>query len=212
MLKLKIVMGSTREGRAGQAVMEWVQRRAESKGDFDVELLDLRDWKLPMFAETLATIGDFSNPTYSAQIVRDWNRSIRDADAVIFITPEYNHAYSGELKNALDNVFVSQALRNKPAGMIAYSGGPVGGARAVEQLALVLVEAEMVPLRNSVLIADVANAFDADGEPTLRVSDIALTVLLDDLAWWTRVTHAARSEGELKPGAMRFRELFDDLS
>src|SRR5690349_11203697 len=105
MLNLKIVMGSTREGRAGQAVMEWVQRRAEAKGDFDVELLDLRDWKLPMFAETLATIGDFSNPTYSAQIVRDWNRSIKEADAVIFITPEYNHAYSGELKNAIDNVF-----------------------------------------------------------------------------------------------------------
>jgi NAD(P)H-dependent FMN reductase len=208
---LKIIMGSTRDGRAGQAVMEWVQRRAESRGDFDVELLDLRDWKLPMFAETLATVGDFSNPTYSELIVRDWNRTIADGDAVIFITPEYNHSFSGEIKNAIDNVFASYALRNKPAGMIAYSGGPVSGARAVEQLALVLLEAEMVPIRNSVLVANVNAAFGENGEPTSRLSDIALTVMLEDLAWWTRVTHHARGEGMLKPGNQRFREMFDDM-
>jgi len=212
MLKLNIIMGSTREGRAGEPVLEWIRRRAEAHGAFDVNVLDLRDWKLPMFAETFATIGDFANPTYSAPIVKDWNQEIVEADALIFITPEYNHAYSGELKNAIDNVFVSWGLRNKPAGMVAYSGGPIGGARAVEQLALVLVEAEMVPLRNSVLIPDVNHAFDEGAVPANPVSDIALTVLLDDLAWWTRVTHAARGEGELKPGVLRFRELFDDLS
>ena len=79
------------------------------------------------------------------------------------ITPEYNHSLSGVLKNAIDNVFVSFAFRNKPALFVGYSGGIVGGARAVEQLALIAIEAELVPLRNTVLVGEVTKAFDDRG-------------------------------------------------
>jgi len=182
-----------------------VQKRAEAFGKFDVNVLDLRDWPLPMFAETMASIGDFSNPTYSDPIVRQWNRTVADGDAFIFITPEYNHSFSGVLKNAIDNVFVSWALRNKPAAFVGYSGGLVGGARAVEQLALVTIEAEMVPLRNTVLVGAVGQAFDASGEPTNPQTDAALTILFEDLAWWTDATVVARAAGELRPGSMRMR-------
>lgn len=205
-MKLNIVMGSTRDGRAGQQVLDWVSRRAEAQTGFEVSVLDLREWKLPMFAETLETIGDFRDPSYSAPIVKDWNRRMREADAVIFITPEYNHSFSGELKNAIDSVFVSWGLRNKPAGLVAYSGSAVGGARAVEQLALVLIEAEMVPLRNTVLVGNVGSAFGEDGQPSSPLSGIALDIMLQDLTWWTRATQQARSEGELLPGTLRFRE------
>jgi NAD(P)H-dependent FMN reductase len=160
-----------------------------------------------MFAETMASVGDFSNPTYSDPIVRQWNRTIAEGDAFIFITPEYNHSFSGVLKNAIDSIFVSWGLRNKPAAFVGYSAGMVGGARAVEQLALVTIEAEMVPLRNSVLVSAVQYAFDAEGEPTNPQSDLALGILLEDLAWWTEATVAARSAGELEPGSMRFRAL-----
>jgi NAD(P)H-dependent FMN reductase len=211
MFKLNIVVGSTREGRAGQEVMEWVQKRAEAHGDFEVTVLDLRDWPLPMFAETFATVGDFSNPTYSDPIVRAWNAQVAEGDAFIFITPEYNHSFSGVLKNAIDSVFVSWAFRNKPAAFVSYSGSAVGGARAVEQLALVVTEAEMVPLRNSVLVGAVGSAFDPAGQPTSPMSEFALTILLDDLAWWAKATQQARAEGELKPGALRFRELVSEL-
>jgi len=207
MSKLNIIIGSTREGRAAEAVAQWVDRRAREHGAFDVNLLALREWDLPMFAETMETIGDFTSPTYSERIVRDWNHTISEGDAFIFITPEYNHSFSGVLKNALDNIFVSWGLRNKPAGFVGYSVSPVGGARAVEQLALVLIEAEMVPLRNSVLVGNVSIAFDYRGEPANRLSDTALSVLLDDLAWWTDATVAAREAGELEPGTMRFRAM-----
>ena len=207
MKKLHIIVGSTREGRAAEPVAQWVHRRAMEHGGFDVTLLDLREWPLPMFAETLATIGDFNDPTYSEAIVRQWNRTIAEGDAFIFITPEYNHSFSGVLKNAIDNVFVSWGLRNKPAAFVGYSAGLVGGARAVEQLALVTIEAEMVPLRNSVLVGAVQSAFDIDGQPTNPQSDVALAILLEDLAWWTDATVAARSAGELEPGSMRFRAL-----
>ncbi|HTE87302.1 MAG TPA: NAD(P)H-dependent oxidoreductase [Dehalococcoidia bacterium] len=207
MNKLHIIIGSTREGRAAAPVARWVERRAIEHGGFDVTLLDLREWRLPMFAETLATIGDFNDPTYSEPIVRQWNRTIVDGDAFIFITPEYNHSFSGVLKNAIDSVFASWGLRNKPAAFVGYSAGLVGGARAVEQLALVTIEAEMVPLRNSVLVGAVHSAFDVDGQPTNLQSDMALAILLEDLSWWTDTTVAARSAGELEPGSLRFRAL-----
>src|SRR5205085_4638871 len=139
--------------------------------------------QMSSYAETMATIGDFANPTYSEPIVRQWNRTIAEGDAFIFITPEYNHSFSGVLKNAIDSVIASWAFRNKPAAFVAYSGGPVGGARAVEQLALVLIEAEMVPLRNTVLIPAAHAAFDDYAQPTNPQTDVALEILLEDLAW-----------------------------
>jgi NAD(P)H-dependent FMN reductase len=207
MNNLHIIIGSTREGRAAEPIAQWVDRRAKEYGAFEVTLLDLRDWPLPMFTETMTTIGDFANPTYSEPIVKRWNNTIAEGDAFIFITPEYNHSFSGVLKNAIDNVFVSWGFRNKPAAFVGYSAGQVGGARAVEQLALVTVEAEMVPLRNTVLVAAAQSAFDDTGRPANPQSDIALDILLEDLAWWTDATVAARSAGELKPGSMRFRAL-----
>ena len=205
MPKLQIIIGSTRPTRAADLVAPWVIDRARAHPAFDVEVLDLRDWPLPIFAENFATIGDFSDPTYSDAIVRRWNQTIAEGDAFIFITPEYNHSFPAVLKNAIDSVFVSWAFRNKPAAFVAYSGGAVGGARAVEQLALVTIEAEMVPLRNTVLIPAVHAAFDDYAQPTNPQTDVALEILLEDLAWWTDATVAARANGELKPGTMRFR-------
>ena len=192
MLNLKIVVGSTREGRASDRVVPWVARRAGSIDAFATEVIDLREWALPMFAETAHTVGDFANPTYSQPLVRQWNDVMRSADAFLFVTPEYNHSVPGVLKNALDNLFASFALRHKPVGLDGYSGGAVGGARGVEHLAHILIEAEAIPLRNSVLIPAVQTAFDEAGHPADPVTDTALGILLEDLEWWGRVLADAR--------------------
>lgn len=202
MLTLKIIVGSTRDGRAADQVVPWVVRRVHGQPAFDAEVLDLRDWNLPMFAETVHTIGDFADPTYSQPLVRHWNHSVRDADAVVIITPEYNHSAPAVLKNALDSLFFSFALRNKPVALVGYSAGQVGGARSVEHLAHVLIEAEAVPLRNTVLIPTVHQAFDASGEPVNPATDDALTVLLEDLAWWAAVLADARPTS-LPPAIIR---------
>jgi NAD(P)H-dependent FMN reductase len=202
-LKLKIVVGSTRPTRAVDKVSPWVVRRAEGHGSFDVEVLDLRDWPLPFFAEHIGTIGDRSDPTYSDPLVRAWNRTMKEADALLIITAEYLHSVPGVLKNALDSVFASYALRNKPLGSIGYSGGVAAGVRAVEHLAHIAIEAEMVPLRNTVLIPFVGEAFDASGDPTDQRTDIALTIVLDDLDWWGSALREARARGELAPGTAR---------
>ena len=199
---LQIVVGSTRPERQADAVVRSVANRASAHPEFEVEVLDLRDWPLPMFAEGMKTIGDFANPTCSDPVVKRWNQKIAEGGAFLFITPEYN-SIPAALKNAIDSVFVGFAFRNKPAAFVAYSGGLVGGARAVEHLAHIAIEAEMAPLRNTVLIGEVHRAFRPDGTATNPLTTAALEILLDDLAWWSKALGQARAGGQLKPGAFR---------
>jgi NAD(P)H-dependent FMN reductase len=206
MLKLQIIVGSTREGRQADPVLRWLLPVAQAHGAFEVEVLDLRDWPLPFFQETMATLGDFRNPTYSSPIVKKWNAKIAEGDAFLFITAEYNHSVPGVLKNAIDNVFVSFAFRHKPAAMVGYSGGLGAGARAVEHLAQIAFEAEMHALRNTVIIGMVQEAFDKNGVPTRPALDINLKFLLDDLAWWGDMLKAARPK-QLPPASVRLRAL-----
>jgi NAD(P)H-dependent FMN reductase len=203
MSRLQIIIGSTRPTRAADKVAPWVIEVARSHGGFEVEVLDLRDWPLPIFAEHFGTIGDFSDPTYSVPIVKRWNQKIKEADAYLVITPEYNHSVPGVLKNAIDSVWVSFAFRNKPLVAVGYSGGIAGGVRAIEHLAQIAIEAELVPLRTSVVIPQVSDAFDDRGEPVNPVTDISLRTALDDLAWWSVALERARAAGELAPAAFR---------
>ena len=205
-MKLKVIIATTRPTRAADRVAPWVVRSATEHGAFDVEVLDLRDWPLPIFQEHLGTIGDFSDPTYSEPIVRDWNRKLKETDALLVVTAEYLHSIPGVLKNAFDNVFVSFALRNKPIAAVGYSVGVAAGVRAVEHLFAVAIEAEMVPVRDTVLIAKVESAFDGQGVPTDFGTRTAMGIMLDDLAWWAELLQYGRTKGELLPAAFRLRE------
>ena len=203
MSKLQIIVGSTRPTRAADLVVPWIVSSASAHGGFDVELIDLRDWPLPMFAEHLGTIGDFNNPTYSKPIMKAWNDKIKEADAYIVVTPEYNHSLPGVLKNAFESVFISFAFRNKPIAAVGYSNGIGAGIRAIEHLAQVAIEAEAVPLRHSVVIPFVTTAFNEVGEPLNSATSVSLDVMLDDLAWWSLALEAARASGQLIPGGFR---------
>ena len=205
MLNLKIIVGSTRPGRAADHVVPWITSLAKQHPAFTAEVLDLRDWPLPFFAETFQTVGDPQNPTYSDPIVRRWNQRIAEGDAYLFITPEYNHSVPAVLKNAIDSVFASFAFRNKPAAFTGYSGGIAAGVRAIEHLAHIAIEAEMVPLRSSVLIPLVGGAFGQDGDPKDPAAALAAGIMLDDLAWWAAALDKARADGELRPGTFRLQ-------
>ena len=176
MLELKVIIGSTREGRSADVVIPWLLDRATSQGSFNVDVLDLRDWPLPLFRETRETVGDFADPTYSDPLVKRWNQAIKSGDAFLFLTAEYNHSVPGELKNAIDSVFVSFGFRNKPAAFVAYSTGIAAGVRAVEHLAHIMIETDAVPLRNTVLIPFVLGAFDGNRPKRVPVSTWYLSV------------------------------------
>jgi len=205
MSKLKVIVGSTRPTRAADLVLPWLAKKVAQHEAFDAEILDLRDWPLPIFAEHLGTIGDVNDPTYSDPIVKAWNAKIKEGDAYVVVTPEYYHSVPGGLKNAIDSVWVSFGFRNKPVAVVSYSGSHTGGVRAIEHLVHVFVEAESVPIRNNVIIPFVTSAFGEDGQPVTPATDVAGSVMLDDLAWWSAALERARAAGELTPGVFRTR-------
>ena len=205
MYRLQVIIGSTRDGRNADAVCRWVLPVAQSHAVFRVEVLDLREWPLPMFQETIASVGDFADATYSDPLVKRWNDKIGEADAYIIVTPEYNRTLPGVLKNAIDTVFFSFAFRHKPVAFVSYSLGPTGGVCAVQHLNQIMIETEAVPVRTPTLIPLVGNAFDAEGKPNNAGVGVSLSVMLDDLAWLTKALATARAEGEPPPAALRIR-------
>ena len=202
MSKLLVIVGSTRPTRSADLVLPWLTQKVSGHEAFDAEIVDLRDWPLPIFGEHFGTIGDFSDPTYSEPIVKAWNDKIKGADAYVIVTPEYNHSVPGGLKNAIDSVWVSFGFRNKPVAFVSY-GGTACGARAVEQLRLVAIELGLWPIRSALhLPLDVYLAVLKEPVPpnpeifaplkkTFGVDRVAL--FLDDLLWSGRALKAARA-------------------
>ncbi len=145
MIKVAIIIGSTRPGRNGEGVARWVHEIAQKRSDAEFELVDIKDFSLPLLDEPVPpSMGQYSQPHTKA-----WAAKIDSFDAFVFVTPEYNHGTSGALKNALD--FVYREWNNKAAGFVSY--GSAGGARAVEQLRLVASELQIAHVRNQVMLS-----------------------------------------------------------
>ena len=142
MIRIAIILGSTRPGRKGEAVAKWVYEIAQKRSDADFELVDIKDFNLPLLDEPLSPIMG----QYTHQHTKDWSAKIASFDAYVFVTPEYNHATSGALKNAIDFLYVEWV--NKVAGFIGYGG--VSGARAVENLRLIMGELQVATVRAQV--------------------------------------------------------------
>jgi len=145
MLRVAIIVGSTRPGRKGDAVARWVYEIADSHGDAESELVDIKEYDLPLLDEPLsATLGQ-----YSKDHTKAWSAKIASFDAFVFVTPEYNHATSGALKNAIDYLY--KEWSNKAAGFVGYGGA--GGTRAVENLRLVMGELMIADVRAQVALS-----------------------------------------------------------
>jgi NAD(P)H-dependent FMN reductase len=138
-LKIAVVLGSTRQNRNGAAVADWVIEKAAGRAAADYELVDLRDYPLPLFdAPVSPAFAPIEDPA-----VLKLSRKIAEFDGYVFVTPEYNHGYSAVLKNALDSLYTE--FNNKAAAFASY--GSFQGARAVEQLRLVASELQLAHVR-----------------------------------------------------------------
>ncbi|HYC46404.1 MAG TPA: NAD(P)H-dependent oxidoreductase [Burkholderiales bacterium] len=145
MIRVGIITGSTRPGRNNEAVAKWVHDIAKQRTDAEFELVDIADYNLPLLDEPVPpSMGQYSQPHTKA-----WAQKIASFDAYVFVTPEYNHGISGALKNAIDYLFAE--WNNKAAGFVSY--GSAGGARAVEQLRLVMGEIMVADVRAQVLLS-----------------------------------------------------------
>lgn len=145
MLKIAIIIGSTRPGRNGEAVAKWVYEIAQKRSDAEFELVDIKDFNLPLLDEPVPpSMGQYSKPH-----TKVWAAKIASFDGYVFVAPEYNHGISGALKNAID--FLFSEWNNKAAGFVSY--GSMGGARAVEHLRVVMAEVQVATVRNQVLLS-----------------------------------------------------------
>lgn len=186
-IRLAVIVASTREGRFGDTVARWFVRVLEQWPDFAVDVIDLREVELP----AVQSAAHPKSGRYSQPIARFASR-IADADAFVFVTPEYNHGYPASLKSALDAVFAE--WNAKPASFVSY-GGLAGGLRAVEQLRQVFGELHMVAIRDTVAIPFAPRMFDEGGQ---LIDDgivpASTKVMLDSLSWWAKALRTARAD------------------
>jgi NAD(P)H-dependent FMN reductase len=191
---LRIIIGSTRPGRVGPAVAQWIAQRAEEHDGFDVRVTDLAELNLPIFNEP-------DHPRlkkYTQPHTLEWSALVEGSDAFVFVTPEYNHAFNAALKNAIDYLYAE--WQHKAAGIVSY-GGVAAGTRATQMLKQVLTALKMVPVVEAVNIPFVRELLDEDGrlKPT-EAMEASATAMLDELLRWTESLRPLRARQELVPG------------
>lgn len=181
---IAIVVGSTRPGRNGKQVADWVLQRANKRASARYELVDLADYPLPHLDEAIPP----SLGQYSADHTKRWAAKIAAFDGFIFVTPEYNHSTSGVLKNAIDYLYAE--WNNKAAAFVSY--GSLGGARAIEHLRGVCSEIQIAHVRQQVsfsLFSDFENF--AVLKPA-EMHETAVTTLFDQLEAWAAALRPLR--------------------
>jgi NAD(P)H-dependent FMN reductase len=188
MVKLKIIIASTRPGRIGLTVGEWFENHSKEHGGFDdIELVDLAEVDLPFMNEPHhPRLG-----TYTHQHTRDWSAKVAEADAFVFVMPEYNFGYNGELKNAID--YLHREWQYKPVGFVSY-GGVSAGTRAVVMTKQVVAPLKMTPLTEAVSIPFVTQFLDDEGAiQANETMEGAAKAMLDELLRYTKALAPLRT-------------------
>lgn len=181
-IKVAIVSGSVRQGRNAEAVSKWVFDFAVNRNDeaVEYEIVDLADYKLP-FLGAEATDAELA-------AVKAWSEKMASFDGYVFVTPEYNHAIGGALKNALD--FLNAELNNKAAGFVGY--GSLGGTRAHENMRLILGELQVADVRTALTFSLMS---DFENMSVFKPADFHAANangLLDQVISWSRALKTVR--------------------
>jgi NAD(P)H-dependent FMN reductase len=187
--RIGIIITTTRQGRFGDKVAAWIAGIAAERTDLEFELVDLRDYPLPIYDS--ATPPRFA-PIATPEATR-WAAKMTELDGYIFVTAEYNRSITAVLKNALDHIYFEPA--RKPAAFVGY--GAVGAARAVEQLRLMTIELNMVAMKSGVHInMEPMLGMQREGKSFADYPYLTPTVttMLDEFAWYARTLKAGREE------------------
>ena len=181
-LVVPVILGSVRDARRSHHAARVLHDRLEAAGH-EAPILDLRELDLPIF--TGADEQD-SHPGVVA-----FRAALARSDASVWLSPEYNHAYTGAIKNAID--LVGDELRRKPVAACGLSGAGHGGIRATEALKAVLIEMRALPIRESVHFGDARNLFAEDGSLARPEFNGRVDTMIADLAWHARALRWARA-------------------
>jgi len=187
-----VIFGSTRQGRRGEVVVQWLMDKLALRTDATFELADLRDLAIPFFdSPTSPARGPLMAGTEA------WSEQVRQADGFIFVTPEYNHGYPAVLKNAIDVLYNEWV--HKPAAIVSY-GGFAAGYRGAQQLRQVFIETKMVPIRDQIGISLVPgvtpNIENEPGSPGAAYLERSYNAMMNELLWWVAALTPARAASE----------------
>ncbi len=185
---LHVVIASTRPGRVGPAVARWFADFARQHGTFDVRLVDLADFNLPVYDEPRHPVMQ----QYEHAHTKAWAASVSAADAFVFVTPEYNYGPSPAFVNALNYVY--REWNYKACGFVSY-GGVSGGLRSVQQAKPLVTTLKMMPMVEGVMVPMVGQQLDAAGTfASNALIDGSAVQMLDELRKWTDALAVLRPE------------------
>ncbi|WP_435597969.1 NADPH-dependent FMN reductase [Streptomyces anulatus] len=176
-LRVAVIIGSTREGRIGDAVGRWFMERARDRSELDLAVLDLADYDFPVHYPGRAT-----------EQMTEFTDEIARAEAFVVVTPEYNRSFPASLKQAID--FAYEEWQTKPVAFVSYGHGSAG-LYAVEQLRTVFTELHTVTLRNGVALDFLRQPLE--GHPGDTGRDRSVGLMLDQLGWWGSALREARA-------------------
>ncbi|MEV0719900.1 NAD(P)H-dependent oxidoreductase [Asanoa sp. NPDC050611] len=185
MINVAVVLASTRPGRKGKPVADWVLKHATQRRDAHFELVDLAEVNLPHLDEPVPPAAG----RYVHDHTKSWAATVAGYDGFVFVTPEYNHSYPGVLKNALDRVYAE--WNNKAAAFVSY--GVDGGVRAVEALRPVMASLRLADVGSQVALSMFHDFTEFTEFTPGEHQATSLTGTLDQLTAWSTALASLRA-------------------
>lgn len=176
MYKITILYGAIREGRLSIRAAKAIERELTRSGKFEVTFIDIKDHNLPVME---ARLKDMENPPASLLYISE---KLETADGIVFVTPEYNNSYSGAMKNAVD--YFTKEWAKKPIGIVCASNGRQGGLNASNLLQLLVLAIGAFPMPYKMLVPDLPNAFDEEGNPQTEFMERSLKRFVEEYLWF----------------------------
>jgi NAD(P)H-dependent FMN reductase len=177
-LNIPVILGTTRKGRMSEHAARFMVEQIENRDGIITEMIDIT--KLPMPVDDA---GDgIKDPVFSEKMAR--------ADALVIVTPEYNHSFPGLLKHVLDSCL--KEYIHKAAGIVGVSAGPFGGVRAIQDFLPVIRELGLVNIFWDVNFGNVSSVFDPSGKMMDQAFVARADKFLNELIWMAKTLRHGR--------------------
>lgn len=185
-MNILILAGSVRKDRKSMNVCLHLEEQLSNLG-VKVDLMDMTENPLPIFEDAME-----EQPELMKNVGK-LSKRLENANAMVFVTPEYNGSFSGVLKNTLDYFWAE--FTRKPIGVAAVSSGKMGGINASTQLQHVILSLGAYPVPIKLLVPDVENTFDKDLNPIKKEFLDHSIAFINELLWFANaVTNAKKGE------------------
>ncbi|MEP6627038.1 MAG: NAD(P)H-dependent oxidoreductase [Ginsengibacter sp.] len=180
-----LLLGSIRDGRKSAQIAYYLLEKLQQLG-IRAQIIDLMETPLPLMEERMG-----HHPNLPA-VVQNISQRLDQADALIFISPEYHGSFSGVLKNAID--YFWEEFKKKPIGVVTVSAGKFGGIQASSQLQQLILSLGAFPLPTKLLVSEVGNVFDPKEHSFQRSFVTATDRFLDEYLWFAEAIAMKRNE------------------